>query len=171
MSVHAVEEQRTALFESPWSWLRLGFADYPYMVDRLVRLRAFVYEACEGRPRERQERGGGRHSDRSPPIRSIPIMILHGHDALGRVELENFLLKRFPHVAPLAMIAAADSAHTLPEKFERMAREVKGAIALLTPDDRVMTVSTGGDGGRARQNVIIEVGWFWANLAAHDASC
>jgi hypothetical protein len=31
-------------------------------------------------------------------------MIVHGHDHTGRMELENFLLKNFPHVKPITMI-------------------------------------------------------------------
>ena len=62
------------------------------------------------------------------------------------------------------MIDKADAAQTLPEKFERMAGGVRGALAILTPDDLVVTLRTGSDSPRARQNVIVEVGWFWGKF-------
>jgi predicted nucleotide-binding protein len=60
------------------------------------------------------------------------------------------------------MISTQDGAMTLPEKFERMAREVSGALVLLTPDDLAVTLRTQLDSPRARQNVVLEIGWFWA---------
>ena len=98
------------------------------------------------------------------PIRAIPLMIVHGHDAAARMELENFLLKNFPHVKPMTMIDKSDSAYTLPEKFERMATGVRGALAILTPDDLARTLKTSTESVRARQNVIFEIGWFSAKF-------
>ena len=91
-------------------------------------------------------------------------MIVHGHDTAARLKLENFLLKKFPHVCPVTMIERADSAYTLPEKFERMAGGVRGALAILTPDDIALTLRTNSESARARQNVIVEVGWFWGRF-------
>jgi len=45
----------------------------------------------------------------------------------------------------------------LPEKFEGIAGQVRGAIALLTPDDEAKTVRTGDANSRARQNVVMEI--------------
>ena len=44
--------------------------------------------------------------------------------------------------------------------------QVDAAIALVTPDDRggLRTDSDAGLRGRARQNVWVEVGWFWGRL-------
>jgi len=55
------------------------------------------------------------------------------------------------------MIAEVDAARTLPEKFEGIAGQVRGAIALLTPDDEAKTVRTGDANSRARQNVVMEI--------------
>jgi predicted nucleotide-binding protein len=56
----------------------------------------------------------------------------------------------------------------LPDKFERIAKRCDGAIALATPDDFV-SPAEGGEARsrmlpRARQNVWLEVGWFWGRL-------
>ena len=58
----------------------------------------------------------------------------------------------------------ADSTWTLPEKFERLTSGVRGALAILTPDDLALTLKTNTESVRARQNVIVEVGWFWGKF-------
>jgi len=67
-------------------------------------------------------------------------------------------------VAPLSMIVETAGASALPEKFEELAARVSGAVALLTPDDMATTIRTGSSSARARQNVIVEIGWFWGRL-------
>jgi len=54
---------------------------------------------------------------------------------------------------------------TLPEKFERIAAEVDLALALLTPDDEGRVANSEDENcSRARQNVLIEIGWFWGRV-------
>ncbi|MGH8606335.1 MAG: TIR domain-containing protein, partial [Gammaproteobacteria bacterium] len=74
------------------------------------------------------------------------------------------MFRSFPNVSTIAMIMETDAAQSLPEKFERLAGEVNGAVALLTPDDMTVTLKTGQGSQRARQNVIMEIGWFWGRL-------
>ena len=51
----------------------------------------------------------------------------------------------------------------LPEKFESIANQVDGAIALATPDD-VGGLADSNQRSRARQNVWVEIGWIWGRL-------
>jgi hypothetical protein len=55
---------------------------------------------------------------------------------------------------------------TLPEQFEALAAQVDGAIAIATPDDvgRLNEGDSSSYRQRARQNVWLEVGWFWGRL-------
>ncbi len=129
-----------------------------------IRLREFAYEAEKRGIRANSPSAIGALPINHRPIRAIPLMIVHGHDERSRLALENFLLRRFPHVTPVLMIDQTDAANTLPEKFERIAGEVKGALALLTPDDLAVAMNTNAEQLRARQNVIVEIGWFWASL-------
>ena len=160
----AIKEQRSELFDRFWAWIQLGFSSYPYMVDRIVRLREFAFSAAGSDIKSNAPLAIGALPIMHRPIRAIPLMIVHGHDAAARLQLENFLLKRFPHVTPVTMIERQDSAQTLPEKFERLAGGVRGALAILTPDDVALTVRTGAESSRARQNVIVEIGWFWGKF-------
>jgi predicted nucleotide-binding protein len=55
---------------------------------------------------------------------------------------------------------------TLPEKFEELAAKVDSAIAIATPDDvgGLQEENSSTYKQRARQNVWLEVGWFWGRL-------
>jgi len=130
------------LLDRFWAWIQLGFSNYPYMVDRIVRMREFAYEATRSGIQSNKPLTIGALPITHGPIRAVPLMIVHGHDTAARLELENFLLKKFPHVTPLTMVDKADSAWTLPEKFERMASTARGALAILTPDDLALTIKT-----------------------------
>lgn len=163
-NAQAIKEQRTELFDRFWAWIQLGFSNYPYMVDRIILMREFAFAAARSGIQSNAPLAIGALPIAHRPIRAIPLMIVHGHDAAARLELENFLLKKFPHVTPITMIDKADSAWTLPEKFERMASRVRGALAILTPDDLALTLKTNTESVRARQNVIVEVGWFWGKF-------
>ncbi|HSB69696.1 MAG TPA: TIR domain-containing protein [Candidatus Methylomirabilis sp.] len=161
-SIEALKRQRSDLFDTVWAWIQLGLSAYPYMVDRILRLREFAYQAAKSGIQSNAPVGIGAIPIYHHSIRALPLMIVHGHDETARKDLENFLLTRFPHVSPVLMIDDQDGAMTLPEKFERLANGVSGALVLLTPDDSAVTKRTGAGGVRARQNVVLEIGWFWA---------
>ena len=132
------------------------------MIDRILRLRTFADQAIKigihaKKPVGALPIGHGR-------IRSVPILIIHGHDKESRLQLENFFYRKLPQVAPVLMILEAEAAATLPEKFEELASRVSGAVALLTPDDMATTLLTGTADTRARQNVVIEIGWVWGKF-------
>lgn len=161
-SIHALLEQRHELLSTFWAWVNLMGSSYPYMIDRILRMREFAEFAAQTgihgqKPVGALPLGHGQ-------IRSLPILIIHGHDTASRLELENFLFRKFPQVAPLSMIFETAGAATLPEKFEELAAKVSGAVALLTPDDIATTIRTGDSVARARQNVVVEIGWIWGHL-------
>jgi hypothetical protein len=87
------------------------------------------------------------------------LMIVHGRSP-DRDVLERYLRERVGRVIVLANEFAPTE--PIPTKFERFASSVDGAIVLLTPDD---VGGLAGEGAatapRARENVWIEVGWFW----------
>jgi hypothetical protein len=95
--------------------------------------------------------------------RPSKVLLIHGH-ARDRVELEEWL--RHEDLAdPVVMAQQFTAGQTLPEKFEFLASEADAAIALATPDDLASAASrTDVTRERARQNVWVEVGWFWGRL-------
>ena len=91
------------------------------------------------------------------------ILLIHGH-AKDRIELEKWLRNQ-KLADPVVMGQEFTSGQTLPEKFEKLADEADAAIALATPDDLASTASRAEvTRTRARQNVWVEVGWFWGRL-------
>lgn len=158
----AVVEQRNRLFESIFSWIRLMFSSYPYMIDRIVRLRGFV------RQLERKSGTVGAFPIEHTQLRTLPILLVHGHDHTGLTELREMLVSQFPFIAPRIMLTEVVGALSLPEKFERVSLDVVGAIALVTPDDiGAPAAGTAAMAARARQNVVMEIGWVWGRLGRH----
>jgi predicted nucleotide-binding protein len=92
------------------------------------------------------------------------VMIIHGHGT-DRVRLREWLLRQ--DCEPLLMVEEVNAGKTLPEKFEDIAQQADAAIALATPDDLGGTVSDDIRQPRARQNVWLEIGWFWGLRGRH----
>jgi Zn-dependent protease with chaperone function len=157
-----IVQQRERLFENRSAWWYLLFSSSPYMIDRLVRIRNFARAISS----EGHVKGLGAIPVHHLPLRSKPILIIHGHDQQVRLELENFLFSKLPNVTPRVMTAETTAAQTMPEKFEQISEDVRGAIALLTPDDLGEASARAEESlkYRARQNVILEIGWVWARL-------
>jgi hypothetical protein len=87
------------------------------------------------------------------------LMIIHGRSK------DRDLLKQYLSEYSGSVIVLADeygATEPIPIKFERFASSVDGAIALVTPDDFGGSASLPDAlGPRARENVWVEVGWFW----------
>jgi Predicted nucleotide-binding protein containing TIR-like domain/FHA domain len=166
-NIQALADQREELMERLTAWIALGLSHYPFMVDRILRLREFAADAMRRGIAGNTPVAIGALPLPHRPLRALPLIIIHGHDLTARLELVNFLQGKFPHVKPVLLIEGSDGAHTLAEKFERAAHGARGALALLTPDDLVHGRGAAAAGARARQNVIIEIGWMWARLGRH----
>jgi len=89
------------------------------------------------------------------------LMIIHGRSP-DRDIFKDYLLK---HVGRVIVLADEFSpTEPIPLKFERFASSVDGAIALLTPDDiGGLAADPAAAAPRARENVWLEVGWFWGH--------
>jgi predicted nucleotide-binding protein/Zn-dependent protease with chaperone function len=165
INIEEVCEQRTKLFESFWSWIQLTFSAYPYMVDRIARLRRFASQ-IGANPLPNVGAVPIQHTS----LRPIPVLVIHGHDRLALLELKDYLRERFPQIVPRVMASETFGSLSMPEKFERVANDVNGAIAIVTPDDignavKDMELQLPGQAQlRPRQNVIMEIGWAWGRL-------
>lgn len=90
------------------------------------------------------------------------VFLVHGHDTSAKESVARFLEKLT--LTPVILHEQANEGRTIIEKFEAHA-DVGYAVVLLTPDD------VGGSAqkpkelvGRARQNVILELGYFTGRL-------
>ncbi len=98
-------------------------------------------------------------SSTAKPAPSQNVFVVHGHDALAKVDLARTLEKL--KLVPIVLHEQANEGKTVIEKFERDASRVSFAVVLLTPDDSGHPAGKPGDAKpRARQNVILELGYF-----------
>jgi predicted nucleotide-binding protein/Zn-dependent protease with chaperone function len=160
-NIEQVNEQRTRHFESIWSWLQLSIARYPYIIDRITRLRTFATELGAAKVPN-----VGAVPLEHYPLKPVPLLIIHGHDRMALLELKDFLYSHFPFVVPRLMVAETAGAASMPEKFEDIAGQVSGAIAIVTPDDlaHAQDAEQVPAQFRARQNVVVEIGWVWGRF-------
>jgi hypothetical protein len=102
---------------------------------------------------------------RSGSVSSPNIFIIHGREAGGFRESAARFIERLG-LKPVILAEQANEGRTLIEKFEANALDVGYAIALLTPEDFAYVPGSGAPPrpNRARQNVILELGYFMARL-------
>lgn len=105
-------------------------------------------------------------TDRALRSLSDRVFVVHGHDGEAREAVARFIEKL--GLKPVILDEQANRGRMILEKFEQQ-RDIGFAIVLLTPDD------FGGKVGshavpRARQNVILELGYFIGSLG-RDRVC
>ena len=89
--------------------------------------------------------------------RTRQVFIVHGHNDIMKVATARTLEKL--GLIPMILHEQPNKGRTIIEKFERLSTDVSFAVVLLSADDQQ-------DSGkfRARQNVILELGFFLARL-------
>jgi hypothetical protein len=102
------------------------------------------------------------YTEHSAPLK---VFITHGRYIEAKDEFIKWLKhRRGLPVEPLDFAGAAILGDAIYETFEREACEADAAIILATPDDIGRVVDGVDDSLRARQNVWMELGWFWGRL-------
>lgn len=91
------------------------------------------------------------------------LLLIHGRSP-DRYILTEWLRTSLGLTDLLVMQQEFGSGQSLPEKFESLAAQADGAIALATPDDTGGQADDAHRNMRARQNVWLEVGWIWGRL-------
>jgi predicted nucleotide-binding protein len=112
---------------------------------------------------ELQLRGGAPISRAASSATGHRIFIVHGHDEVVLQEVARFLERLDQEVVVLR--EQPNQGRTIIEKFEDYG-DVGFAVVLLTADDRGGPAATAFDAQRfrARQNVILELGYFLGRL-------
>lgn len=111
------------------------------------------------------ENGGSGSRSATPTHVGTAVFVVHGHDGEAKHAVARFIEKL--KLKPIILHEQTNEGRTLIEKFEQHAHDGVGfAVVLITPDD------IGGPAGanpeqlnsRARQNVILELGYFLGML-------
>jgi hypothetical protein len=106
----------------------------------------------------------GPHAHPEPIVgTSRKVFIVHGHAEGPRETVARFLERI--GFEPVILHEQANGGDTIIEKFERHG-DVPFAIVILTPDD-VGSLQGGTPQPRARQNVVLELGYFIGRLGRH----
>ena len=94
---------------------------------------------------------------------SIKVFLVHGHDEEMKQHVARTLTTL--QLAPIILHEQPNQGRTIIEKFEKNA-DVGYAIILLSPDDVGYAAKAGEASAkpRARQNVVLELGYFVARL-------
>ena len=104
------------------------------------------------------------HNDQGAVAKKV--FVVHGHEEAKRDAVARFLAVL--ELEPIILHEQANKGRTIIEKFEDHA-DVDFAVVLLTPDDKGVAVKDKGDlKHRARQNVILELGFFIAKLGREN---
>ncbi len=101
-------------------------------------------------------------SNQAALTKTNKVFIVHGHDAETKESVARFIEKL--KLAPIILHEQANSGKTIIEKFEVFS-DVGFAVVLLTPDDVGGSKDNSNSiNDRARQNVIMELGYFLGKL-------
>jgi len=107
-----------------------------------------------------RDNAGGR---RGPGPDAQDVFIVHGHNEAVRQSVARFIRQVTDH-EPIILHEQANSGRTVIEKFEQHAGAIGFAVVLLTADDEGGKRGSGDIKLRARQNVILELGFFIGTL-------
>jgi predicted nucleotide-binding protein len=99
----------------------------------------------------------------SPRTPGSRIFVVHGHDGDVKLQVAEFL-EQVTGERPIILHEQADSGRTVIEKFEEHASEAGFAVILLTADDVGKAKDATDLNARARQNVVLEFGFFIGKL-------
>lgn len=137
--------------ENEWDTLALR-------VGRLEGLAALAEQSASPETRS--------SNDRALQAEPRKVFVVHGHDDAAKNGVARFIEKMRLH--PIILHEQPNGGRTVIEKFETYSNDVAFAVVLLTPDDLAREACDGADvhelKSRARQNVIMELGYFIGRL-------
>ena len=126
-----------------------------------IRDRLALYAEPSETPQHTSD--NGESSDTPPPTFGNDVFIVHGHDQAAKHTIAGFV--RRLGLNPIILDEQANRGQTIIEKFEENANEAGFAIVLLTPDDVGAPKDKQDElKPRARQNVVLELGYFMGKL-------
>lgn len=95
------------------------------------------------------------------PSNMTKIFIVHGHDGELKHSVARLVEKQ--GIEAVILSEQANQGRTIIEKFEANS-DVGGAICLFTADDVGKAKDAASESSRARQNVVLETGYFMGKL-------
>jgi predicted nucleotide-binding protein len=115
---------------------------------------------------DEQESGASADRVASSSDAGQTVFLVHGRDSGSKHEVAR-AIEQLTGRTPVILHEQLDRGRTVIEKFETHASDAGAAVVLLTSDDegRVKSGEPQAEfAGRARQNVVYELGWFHGRL-------
>ena len=126
-----------------------------------IRDRLELYDEPSDLPQRTPDNAG--ISNTSQSTFGDKVFIVHGHDEAAKQVIAGFV--RRLGLNPIILDEQANRGQTIIEKFEESADDAGFAIVLLTPDDIGAPKDKPNElKPRARQNVVLELGYFMGKL-------
>jgi len=149
----------------PMAFTLDGFGPAPGMRESWIEAQRHMHEVING-IKHHVEQFGARSTDgkgRTSPKSRNKVFIVHGHDEKMLRDIEAYV--RRVGVEAVVLQDEASRGDTIIQKVERYA-DVPYAIVLLSPDDvgRPKSAPVGELRPRARQNAVLELGYFIGKL-------
>ena len=125
-------------------------------------LKAMIEEKMVYGPAQNCENELSSHTQKKTASSNRKIFIVHGHDEAAKETTARFIEKL--ELVPVILHEQSNKGRTIIEKFEHHS-DVGFAVVLMTPDDVGTSAKNKNNlKSRARQNVILELGFFLGKL-------
>jgi predicted nucleotide-binding protein len=112
-----------------------------------------------------QEKDEGRSKDAA-----ASIFVIHGRADAPRLHVQNLLLRATDH-KPIVLMETANQGATIIEKLEEhLGRQSGFAVVILTGDDQGGLIGSSDAQPRARQNVILELGYAMGRVGRRNVT-
>lgn len=99
----------------------------------------------------------------------LTIFLVHGRPLEEVRKIKAWFKRHYPKIEIITYAGMVRPGETITSELERIANLGDAAIVLATPDDVGGLANTKARQARARQNVWLEFGWFWARLGTKRA--
>jgi len=145
------------VFEGPYGM------DMTPVISDMIDETVGVIEAGELRPESKRK-----SAKKTKKKSSRKVFVVHGHDNETKQTVARFLEKL--GLEAVILHERSNKGLTIIEKFERNA-DVAYAVVLMTPDDVGAAKADAKDlNARARQNVVLELGYFMGKLGRKNVA-
>jgi len=133
--------------------------------NRSIQLLQAAIRLLDERIEEAADLSGGERLQKAvfDGNRSNKIFIVHGHDNGTKESVARFVTRL--GYEPIILHEQANKGRTIIEKFRDEADSIGFAIVLMSPDDELVSGMK-----RARQNVILELGFFLGRLGPSNVA-
>jgi predicted nucleotide-binding protein len=139
---------------------------HQYLAEGKQRAILLLRQAIHGLEEEIRDRGAlsstAPASEVSLSLDLSKIFIVHGHDGAPKAEVALFITRL--GFEPVILHELPNKGRTLITKFQEEAAGIGFATVLLTPDDFGKAANASDLKLRARQNVILELGFFLGKI-------